>query len=66
MNNINDINVDLVMYPVYFAFINILPNNLKLVAIERLHNHITWLTDNKAWQSTINKFLSIIKFINNL
>jgi len=65
MNDINDINIDLVMYPIYFAFINVLPKNLKLVAIERLNNHITWLADNKARQSTINKFLSIVKFINN-
>lgn len=65
IRTINDIFVDLVMYPRYFAFINILPKNLKLVAIEKIENHLTWLAENNARNDTIEKYRSIINYTNN-
>ena len=65
MEDINDIFLELVMYPEYFAFINILPKDLKLIAIDKINNHMIWLNQNNAQQDTIDRFSSIINFINH-
>lgn len=65
MKDINNIILDLVMYPKYFAFINILPKYLQLLAIDKITSHLTWLEENHASAITIEKFNSIISYIKN-
>ena len=65
MEDINDIFIELVMYPESFAFINILPKDLKLTAIDKINDHVEWLKQQNASQSTIDRFLSVKDYTNS-
>lgn len=65
MENINDIFLELVMYPEYFTFSYILTKELKLTAINKIDNHVEWLKQQNASQDTIDRFLSVKEFANN-
>lgn len=65
MEDINAIFLELVMYPEHFAFINILPKDLKLTAIGKIDNHVEWLKQQNAKETTINRFLSIRDYISH-
>lgn len=65
MENINDIFIELVMYPEYFAFVNLLPKDLKLTVIDKINNHVQWLKEHNAQQDTIDRFLSVSDYTSN-
>ena len=65
LEDINDIFLELLVYPEYFSFINILPKDLKLIAVEKINNHVNWLRENNALEKTIDRFLSISDFVNH-
>lgn len=61
---IDDVYINVLHRPNYFN-IQILPENLKSIAEERIKSHIDWLMDLNASNSVIREFRSVVDYMNN-